>query len=196
MHHIEKDERDLRGVVLATYIFAGFMGLCVAGSVLQLVAGTFGLFGFSGGAPWFVAGLFGIITGTLLAMANVKSARAISAREDEHFSFFMAGLNCMMFPLGTILSIYTWNVLARPSVRALYGNPLLTTSNAKEPNSGQPKEVPVLKATKQKKQPELVVAPEMSFHEAMAHVEDQEDEVWRKFEEDVKRGQSGTTSDS
>jgi hypothetical protein len=179
------DERDLNRVVMATYIFAGLVMLGVLGSVIQLVAGLCGFLAYYSATTLFF-NLLGIASGGLYAYANVRSARAIAAREDGHLSFFVAGINCFAFPLGTMLSMYSWHVLARPSVRELYSNP-----DARALASPSPASKP--------KKPRLVAAPddEMSFQEALNHLEhadDAEEQMWKKLEDDHNQAGSKTAS--
>ncbi len=59
---------------------------------------------------WFLAG----------AIGNLLSGLFIRRRRHRVFSMVVAGLNCMHIPLGTILGIFTFIVLARDSVRTVY----------------------------------------------------------------------------
>jgi hypothetical protein len=61
-------------------------------------------------AVWFVGS--GIL--------NVISGLCIRARKHRTFSMIVAGINCLHFPLGTVLGVFTIIVLIRDSVRELY----------------------------------------------------------------------------
>jgi hypothetical protein len=65
-----------------------------------------------GGCAVFVGWTLGILT--------IVSGRLISLRRRRTFSLVVAGINCASFPFGTVLGVFTFIVLARPSVRALY----------------------------------------------------------------------------
>lgn len=52
--------------------------------------------------------------------ANLLSAFYIRDRKNRLFSLILAGFNCMHFPLGTGLGVFTFIVLLRPSVIHLY----------------------------------------------------------------------------
>lgn len=54
------------------------------------------------------------------AVLNFLSARFIAQRKHRLFSNIVAGLNCFQFPFGTILGIFTFVVLSRPSVKMQY----------------------------------------------------------------------------
>jgi hypothetical protein len=55
-----------------------------------------------------------------LGILTIVSGRLISLRRRRTFSLVVAGINCASFPFGTVLGVFTFIVLARPSVRALY----------------------------------------------------------------------------
>ncbi|WP_221031518.1 hypothetical protein [Actomonas aquatica] len=53
-------------------------------------------------------------------VANLLSATFLGARRHRLYSMVVAGLNCLAFPFGTVLGIFTFVVLVRDSVQALY----------------------------------------------------------------------------
>jgi heme/copper-type cytochrome/quinol oxidase subunit 3 len=67
---------------------------------------------------WFYA-FFGTM---LLAsgLVNVLSAVFIRQRKNRTFSLIVAGLDCIHIPLGTVLGVFTFIILLRPSVQRLY----------------------------------------------------------------------------
>lgn len=62
------------------------------------------------GAVWFMSS--GIL--------NLISGFCLRARKARTFSLVVAGINCLHFPLGTVLGVFTIIVLIRDSVRELY----------------------------------------------------------------------------
>lgn len=54
------------------------------------------------------------------AAVNILSAIFLQRRQNRTFSLVVAGLNCLHFPFGTALGVFTFIVLMRDSVRALY----------------------------------------------------------------------------
>ena len=62
------------------------------------------------GAVWFVT------SGVL----NLISGLRLRARKGRTFSLVVAGMNCLHFPLGTVLGIFTIIILSRESVREVY----------------------------------------------------------------------------
>jgi len=54
------------------------------------------------------------------SILNLISGCCLSARKGRTFSLVVAGFNCLHFPFGTVLAIFTFIVLLRDSVRDLY----------------------------------------------------------------------------
>jgi len=67
---------------------------------------------------------FFYIIGGILAIAaaalNFMSARAISARRKKLLIQITSGINCLSIPIGITLGIFTFIILSRPSVTALF----------------------------------------------------------------------------
>jgi hypothetical protein len=80
----------------------------------------------SGPTPAQMLGMFTWLYGVLGAVSlgygvlNVLSAMSIQARRRRTLSMVVAGLNCIHIPLGTLLGVFTFVVLMRPSVQQLY----------------------------------------------------------------------------
>lgn len=55
-----------------------------------------------------------------LCVCNALSAHFINKRRNKIFSFIIAGINCMQFPLGTALGVFTFVILGRESVKMAY----------------------------------------------------------------------------
>ena len=67
---------------------------------------------------WFyVLGAFII---TVIAVTNFLAARYLKQKKCKFFTMIVAGINCMNIPLGTVLGVFTFIVLLRPSVMATY----------------------------------------------------------------------------
>lgn len=62
------------------------------------------------GAVWIVGS--GIL--------NLVSGLCIRARKHRTFTMVVAGINCLHFPFGTVLGVFTLIVLIRESVREMY----------------------------------------------------------------------------
>ena len=67
--------------------------------------------------------VFYIISGFFIcvgAVLNFLSARFITHRKNRTFSFIVAALNCLQFPFGTALGVFTFIVLLRTTVLDSY----------------------------------------------------------------------------
>ena len=76
---------------------------------------------------WFFVGfgvLFMVLAGTYAALAFV-AARSLRLRRSRTLCLLTAGLSCLYIPFGTLLGIFTFNVLGRPSVQSLFAAPPL-----------------------------------------------------------------------
>ncbi len=77
-----------------------------------------------------------LIMGVLMVVGGVLtlvSGRFIHRRVHRTFSLVIAALNCLHFPFGTALGVFTLVILSRDSVRRLYEN-----ANVGEPLSTPP----------------------------------------------------------
>ena len=71
--------------------------------------------------PFFIA--FYVVIGfflVVLCVCNILSGLYVRKRKNRTFSFVIAGVNCLQFPLGTALGVFTFIVLSRPAVKTDY----------------------------------------------------------------------------
>jgi hypothetical protein len=61
-----------------------------------------------------------IVLGWTAGILTIVSGRCLQRRRARVFSLVMAGVNCLSVPIGTTLGVFTFIVLLRPSVQALY----------------------------------------------------------------------------
>jgi hypothetical protein len=130
--NVAQDQEHLRLLGIFHYIAAGlacflpFASLVYIGMGVAMVNGKFPAAPHAAGTPnlggWFfiAIGVFIFFFGLLGAVLNFLAARAIIRRERHTLVLVVAGLNCMHMPLGTLLGVFTFVVLARPSVKALF----------------------------------------------------------------------------
>jgi hypothetical protein len=69
---------------------------------------------------WALIGGVGAALGIAMAVCSFFAARFIAARRRPVFVMVVAGIECLAFPLGTALGVFTILVLQRPSVRAVF----------------------------------------------------------------------------
>jgi hypothetical protein len=130
---VDQDQEHLRLLSIFHYIAAGlacflpFASLIYIGMGVAIVSGKFPTTTPHGaGAPEFGGwvficfGAFIFVLGVLAALLNFLAGRALARRERRTLVQVVAGLNCLHMPLGTLLGVFTFVVLARPSVQALF----------------------------------------------------------------------------
>jgi hypothetical protein len=127
------DDNHLRLLAIFHYVWGGLIAL---GSSIALIHVTLGIvmlanpaaFNSPGQppAPAFMGWMFLLIGGAILLIGwtlggiTIYSGRCLKYRRGYLFSLILAGLHCLSFPLGTVLGIFTFVVLLRPSVKAEY----------------------------------------------------------------------------
>ena len=129
------DLSQLRTLAICHYVCGGLEMAFGSIFIIHIVMGIAmarGAFPFAGSGPpppsWlgdFFAAMGGcaVFCGWTLGVLTILSGRAIAQRRRKMFSLVMAGINCAWFPFGTLLGVFTFIVLNRPSVRILYENP-------------------------------------------------------------------------
>jgi hypothetical protein len=73
---------------------------------------------FFGIFKWFYLFMGSVFV--LAGISNLVSGFFIRARRNRIFSLIVAGVNCVQFPFGTALGVFTFIVLLRDSVREVY----------------------------------------------------------------------------
>jgi hypothetical protein len=131
------DEEHLRLLALGYYVssaitaFFSLIGLLYAG-----MGAVIGLAISKGAAaaqtdqppPQFLGWIFGLIGFALFAfmitMAALKfyAATCLKHRKSRTFCLVVAAISCLEIPYGTILGVFTFLVLERPSVARLFGS--------------------------------------------------------------------------
>lgn len=127
----QADDQHLRLLRIFHYVWAGLIALISCVFVIHIVLGIAMLRGAMNGGPnppprevgyLFVAiGAAAMLLGWVTAVLNFLSARGMAGRKWRMLSFIVAGLNCLSVPIGTTLGVFTFIVLMRPSVAAMYG---------------------------------------------------------------------------
>jgi hypothetical protein len=138
-----KDSEHLRLLSLFHYIYGGLVAVLCSFGLIHVVMGLMmvrnpGMFPtptgpggppFNMGWMFVIFGGFFVLMGWTLGALSIISGRFISQRRARTYSLIIAGINCLWVPFGTILGVFTFIVLVRPSVIALYqGNASETAS--------------------------------------------------------------------
>jgi hypothetical protein len=130
----DQDAEQLRLLSIFHYVVAGFgvFGMCFMGFHYYMMSTIFmnpRMWEESqkGGPPpevffdafkwvYVAAGLVFLVD----IVMNVLAAGALARRRNRTLCFITSGLNCLQFPLGTLLGVFTIIVLNRDSVRAKF----------------------------------------------------------------------------
>jgi hypothetical protein len=125
------DGGHLKAIVICHYVWGGVVMLFSCVFIVHIIMGIMmvkGQFPTNGGPSLpnqfgymvICIGSAAVLLGWALGILTIISGRAIARRRWRVFSLVIAGLNCASLPFGTLLGVFTFLVLLRPSVRALY----------------------------------------------------------------------------
>ncbi len=131
-----EDASHLRLLSIFHYVLAGLTALF---SLFPLIHVGIGIAALSGGMPiesnggaatlqetrlfgWIfvVAGSLMITCGLILAGFMAYAGRCLARQRRYTLCLVVAGLSCMLMPLGTVLGIFTLLVLLRPRVKIAF----------------------------------------------------------------------------
>lgn len=116
---MDKDKDQLRLLSILNYVWAGvifLIGLVVAFGLSFLTA----IPDTNKVALLLPALLTFLLIGTI-AFLYFLSGRFLARQKNYWYSFVIACIECLSFPIGTALGVFTIIVLLRPSVKELYG---------------------------------------------------------------------------
>jgi len=127
------DDGHLKAIVICHYVWGGLallLSCMFIGHIIMGIMMVKGQFPTNGGPPNQFPNQFGymficmgsgaLLLGWAVGILTIISGRAIARRRWRMFSLVIAGVNCAWVPFGTVLGVFTFIVLLRPSVRALY----------------------------------------------------------------------------
>lgn len=125
---MNQDNEHLQLLSIFHYVAAGLTALLATLPVVHLVIGLGLLFGHLGGRnpPTAIGWIFVLVSvtfilgGWTMAVLMVLAARRLGRRAAWTFCFFVAILECLAMPYGTVLGVFTIIVLTRASVRAMF----------------------------------------------------------------------------
>lgn len=132
---MNQDEDHLRLLSIFHYIVGGLTALFACIPLIHLVFGLLMVFnpqffGPKDQPPAFLGWFFVIFSsafifgGWALAALIAGAGRCLQRRRHYTFCFVMACVACLLMPFGTVLGIFTLLVLIRPTVKALFGQPV------------------------------------------------------------------------
>jgi hypothetical protein len=134
----EIDRSHLSVLAICYWVWGGFIVLISLISLIYIVlgiafvSGAFSTASTQSTSPppppevgWFFIG-FGLIfllLGQLIGWLNVLVGFSLRKHRRWLLCNIVAGLNCLSIPLGTVLGIFTFVVLARPAVKSQFNSP-------------------------------------------------------------------------
>jgi len=120
----------LAGVIpVCGALYAAFGVAVLLGKLMGRVPGPGEVFG------WLPLGMgvFVLLLGSTAVALNLLCARALRKRRNHSLCLLTSALNCVHFPLGTLLGTCSLIVLCRPSVRAAFDSPSETAGVSTPP---------------------------------------------------------------
>ena len=123
----KQDAEHLRLLMILHYVVSALAFLGLGFMALHYMLFNSLMANFKGPAPppefllifrlaYVVFGVFSLIGG----ICNLVSAANLRQRRNRTLSLIVAGFNCLQFPFGTALGVFTFIVLTRDSVREVY----------------------------------------------------------------------------
>ena len=134
---MDPDRDQLKLLSIFHYIAAVLAVLCGLATIFHIVMGiglVTGMFAGDPAAPTpssfpeMFAGWLIVIIAVLMmaaffafAWALIRAARGLAGQRNHALCVVVACIECIFFPLGTVLGVFTLIVLMRPSVKELFG---------------------------------------------------------------------------
>ena len=129
----EQDEQHLSLLSIFHFIVGGMTGLFSCLPIFHLAFGIAiicGALDSAGGTKdhiphfigWFLAlfALVFILIGWSLTITIISAGLKLKRRKNWLYCMIIAGIECVMFPFGTVLGVFTIIVLMRDSVKMLF----------------------------------------------------------------------------
>jgi hypothetical protein len=131
-------QENLRILAIFHYVVGGLHALLSSFGLIHVCMGLFLLLSpasftspdvqMSGPPQWIglifmMVGGGIVLTGWTLGFFTILSGRYIALRKKRMFSLVMGCINCILFPFGTVLGVFTIILLTRDDVKAMYGEP-------------------------------------------------------------------------
>ncbi len=131
---VSADDEHLRLLSIFHYVHGALMAVGGFFPIIHVVMGLLMVFspeslndGKSSGAPPPFFGWIFVVMGSLfilgawtLALGSFLAGRFMARRRRRTLCLIVAGLSCLVMPLGTVLGVFTFIVLLRPTVKAQF----------------------------------------------------------------------------
>jgi hypothetical protein len=130
---MNEDREYLRLLSIFHYVVGGIVALFACFPIIYIAVGVLAVYApgtmdAEGDAmPALVGWIFIIIGGGLIfigwafAVFTIIAGRYLARQVHYLFCMVMAAIECIFMPFGTVLGVFTIIVLARPSVKKMFG---------------------------------------------------------------------------
>ena len=138
----DRDQLKLLGIM--TLAYAGTIAIVALATFAYMCAIAVSIAADSEDGSGLAAGIVFVVGIAVSAVLVLKSAwmafsgLGLLKHKWRTVSYIGAGLSCMAMPLGTALAVFTFIVLERPGVRALYEGRTFTAPMPVRPNATKP----------------------------------------------------------
>lgn len=128
---ISKDVEHLRRLSIFHYVAGGLAAFFACGMSSHLIIGLIfvltpqtmengepmpPLFGWA----FLASGTVTVLGGLTVAILLIIAGRYLKRHKRRVFCLVVAGISCLMMPIGTVLGVFTIIVLSRPTVKTLF----------------------------------------------------------------------------
>ena len=131
---MDRDREQLNLLAIFHYIVAGLAALFSFFPLIYTAIGVIFIFAARNGTakpgeelpPEFLGWIFAVlgsllfVIGVVMAISILMAGRSLALRKRYTFAFIIACIECLFFPFGTILGVFTIVTLSRESVKALF----------------------------------------------------------------------------
>lgn len=139
---MDRDAEQLKLLAIFHYVVAGLAALFSFFPLLYTGLGVIFIFAARHGTakpgeelpPEFVGWIFAVLGSVLfvigigMAICIFTAGRSLALRRRYTFALVIACIQCLFFPFGTILGVFTIVTLSRESAKALFSKPIAQAS--------------------------------------------------------------------
>jgi len=133
MNNASINEEHLKIISIFNYVVGGLAAVIYSIPLIHMMIGI-AMMTISGsvkgneGVPLAILGMFFAVIGAIIVLIGWSFAvliilTGVFIHNRRHYTFclVMSGIECMFFPFGTLLGVFSIILLAKPEVRALFG---------------------------------------------------------------------------
>jgi len=122
----DADHLNILSILYLVFGILMFVGAAAVALYISMIGFMMSIGSGQTGMPGGLFIVFGLFAGGLVAAIGgllIYASKCLRTHRDMTWVMVAAALCCLHMPLGTLLGIFTFIVLSRPSVKALFGQP-------------------------------------------------------------------------